>query len=211
MKHKTINLIPGDTRKARGLGLAGAFLNKHKLLRNGLVVVSLPLALTLAQAGYIAMLKLKVVSANDRARLAKIHINQMQSQALQLEKQKSDLLKEEAAKKQALDQLMSTSSGNKKYASILAKMEKLMPRDLWFNELLLTDSEVQIVGAAVNTDLIIQFTEQMDKSGFFKNSIFNSSEKQTVESHVIYNFKVSAEPVWAALEGETASPLPSKS
>lgn len=199
IEKKIINLIPRKARAGDWLRVFAAAVSANKKLRNILLLAGIPVVLTLVQMMALGILDFQAAASDRMVREAKTRLSRAQSQALQMEKQKSDLLKEEAAKRQRLDYLLSSSSGDKKYAEALAAIGGLMPKDLWINEVALTDGQIQITGAAVNSDLIIAFTDKMDKSGFFKNSIFSSSEKQSVESYTIYNFQVAAEPVLAAL------------
>ena len=199
---KTINLIPGAIAKKSAKKGAPGLLGRHKMITTFVVLALIPAALFAKQVYEIGIMEAKLAASKNKVQQTKVSLNQTQSQSLQLEKQKSDLLKELATRTQSLQLLLSTTPGNQNYAGLLEALVGLMPQDVWLGQIVLTDGQIQLTGAALNPELIVQFTTQMDKSGEFKNSALSSSERQALDSRTIYNFKVAAEPIWAALAGK---------
>ena len=200
---KTVNLIPrAIVKKTAGKKSAPGLFGQHKIIVTFFVLALIPAALFAKQMYEISIMEAKLAASKNKVQQTKASLNQTQSQSLQLEKQKSDLLKELATRKQSLDLLLSTTPGNQNYAGLLEALIGFMPQDVWLGQIVLTDGQIQLTGAALNPELIVQFTTQMDKSGSFKNSALGSSERQALGARTVYNFKVSAEPVWASLAGK---------
>jgi len=154
----------------------------------------------------IDVLKWRAEESKLLSQSAKVKLQQAQSQLLQLEKQKSGLVKEESVKKQRLELLLSTSSKERKYSSLLTFIATLVPQELWINQFVISESQIQISGTTLNPQLIIQFMNQLDNSGAFTNSHFASSEKQVIESHTVHNFQITTDPVWDIIQKKNGQP-----
>lgn len=202
MKLKSINLIPKSALTQSLLKQAVIGLRKNKDLRN-LTVISLVISLSIVlRLGLIAGIKHGLAGSKRIMQQTKLKLGQLQSQALELEKEKTDLLKQEQLQKQRLDFLGSSSSENKKYSKLLADISQLAPQDLWINRCVLSEQEIRITGSTLDNQLVTQFMDKLDQSGFLKNSSFVSSEKQVSDSHTIYNFEFTTQPAWKTAAGE---------
>lgn len=124
---------------------------------------------------------------------AKLKLEKLQSEYLELEKIKAELSKEKALKKEKLDQLLLTYSTNKVYPRLLQVVAGLLPQDLWFSDLKLKGNEAQIAGSTPDNQLVTQLMDKLDASGAFRSSRFISCEKQAKGSLVLYNFKIASE------------------
>jgi len=199
---KLINLIPREAPKKAAAGGAPGFLARYKILGNIILLLIGPVAYAVWQAIEINTLQEQLKLTQGKLKGAKTNLNQTQSQSVQMEKEKADLTKELDGRKLRLQQLLSTTPAGKNYAKMLEELVGFMPKDLWLGQAVLGDEQLQLTGSAMSPELIVQLTNQMDKSGAFKGSVFTSSERQLVESRTVYNFKITAEPVWAALGGK---------
>lgn len=197
-KIKQVNLIT-RLEPAKNAA-AGNLFCVNKKTRNIIIICGLAAFITLIQFAAIAMLNLNLKVARSRLQRARAELNRLQSQSLEMEKQKSELSKEESLKKEKLEQLASASSGNRSYAALFEFIAGLAPDDLWIKQFSAGGQEVQISGTALDPQLIIQFMNQLDQSGAFRNSAFSSSEKEVVDAHSVYNFQITTNPVWEALK-----------
>lgn len=203
MKIKQINLIPRDLLKKSPLEQARDLFYKDKKTRNIIIISALIIFITFIQLIAVAILGLNLKVIKFRAQRAKLELNRLQSQALELEKRKNELHKEESLKKEKLEQLLSASSGDKSYSELFEFIAGLAPAELWIKRFFASEQEVEIAGTALDPQLIIQFMNQLDESGAFRNSIFSSSEKEVLDSHAVYNFQISTTPIWEALKSKT--------
>jgi len=199
IKTKQINLISGEFLKKSLFARLCRILARNKKIRNFAILLVALAAFSILQLAALGALKWQVAGTIRRAQEVKVEFSQLQSRSLQLEKQKSELVKEEGIKKQKLEQLLSSAARERKYVDILTLITGLLPPELWINQLVLSDSGIQIMGTTLNPQSILKFMDQLDKSGVFRNSRFISSEKQMLETHVVHNFQVASEPVWSAL------------
>ncbi|MFH0855796.1 MAG: PilN domain-containing protein [Candidatus Omnitrophota bacterium] len=126
----------------------------------------------------------------------KTKFKKLQTRDFQAEKLKSGLIKEEALFKQRLDLLSSTVARSGGYCGLLASIAGLLPQDLWINRLIMNDNEIQVSGSTINSQLIADFMNKLDGCKDFRNTRFVSTEKQVIDSHVIYNFQIVTEPGW---------------
>lgn len=202
IKLKSINLIPENALKRSSLKQGLILYQRNKGLR-WLITISLVIVLAIIiRTVLITMFKKDLAESKQNMQRTKVKLEQEQSRALELEKIKSGLLKQDALQKQRLDFLGSTSSKDKKYSKLLADISNLTPQDLWLNRCVLVENEIHITGSTLDNQLITQFMDKLDRSGFLKNSSFVSSEKQVSDSHTIYNFEFVSQPVWDAAAGE---------
>jgi len=201
-KIKQINLIPREFLKKSLFERARELFYRDKKTRNIILVCAVVIFITLVQFMAVATLSLSLKFNRHRIQSAKLKLNRLQSQALELEKQKGQLSKEESLKKERLQQLLFSSSADKSYSGLFEFIAGLAPQELWIKQFSATDQEVQIAGTTLDPQLIIQFMDQLDESGAFKDSIFSSSEKEIMDSHAVYNFQITTTPVWEALKGK---------
>jgi Tfp pilus assembly protein PilN len=196
IKLRPINLIPREVLKKPLLKqLMGLYRKNSYLFILSLAVLCL-LFFTAVQLLNVATTNMEATAAKQAMQDAKTKLNKLLAQYQQMEKMKTTLLKEEAQKKQGLEMLLSTSSKDKKFSGLLSFLAQLTPDDLWIDHLVLTGDEAQIMGTTLDNQLISQFINKLDNSKIFKNSRFTSSEKQVVESHILYNFQISTDPIW---------------
>lgn len=196
IKLKSINLIPKTALRQSLLKRTVILFHKDKILCN-LSVIGLLISLSIAlRIGLIAGIKQDLARTKQIMQQTKLKLGQLQSESLELEKEKVDLLKQTALQKQRIDFLSSTSSENKKYSKLLADISELAPQDLWINHCVLSEEEIRITGSTLDNQLVTQFMDKLDQSGFLKNSSFVSSEKEVSDSHTIYNFEFTSQPVW---------------
>ena len=151
------------------------------------------------QLSKVVASNLKVTEAKRKMQAAKTKLSQVRSQALDLEKNKNELIKEEALKNQRLEFLLFTSSQETDFANLLTLITTYIPQDLWIDNFGITGSQVEISGTALNPQLITQFINQLNSSGTFNNSHFTSSQKLDIEPQPVHNFKITTEPVWEVL------------
>lgn len=199
MKLKLINLIPEEFLSPPRPGHSAA----AKKNRRPLYFVIIVLAIILL--ALIPILKMRILQDISRDNLSqakglilesKARLENLRDRYLKIEKQKSNLIKEEQAIRQRLELLLSGSSGNRRYSRLILFIGGLLPQELWITRLTLSEAEIQIDGSTLNNQLAAQLVSALDESKKFKNSRFTSSEKQILDAHTIYNFQLSAEPLW---------------
>lgn len=200
MKLKSINLIPKEALKRPLVKQFASLYKKNKVFRRFAIIFAGFIILNFIQALFVGISSWNLSRAKQNMQSAKVKLSQLQSQYLQIEKAKSALAKEEAQKKQRLDLLLSTSSQDRGYSAVLANISSLCPQDLWINNLILSEEEIQINGSTLNNQLITQFINNLDESNAFQDSRFTSSEKQVTDSHTLYNFQVTTQPVWERMQ-----------
>ncbi|OGX45241.1 MAG: hypothetical protein A3G38_00795 [Omnitrophica WOR_2 bacterium RIFCSPLOWO2_12_FULL_51_8] len=196
VKLKAVNLIPREILRKPLLRQFLSLCKRNRWFRYGAFAAAALALLVIIHACAAGLWQINFAAAKNAAQQAKTRLAQLQTQFLELEKQKAGLFKEQAAKQQELDFLSSTMSGEKKYSKLMALISGFVPEDLWVNHFTFSGAEVQIIGSMLNNQLVSQFMENLDKSGVFKNSAFTYSEKQVIENHTIYNFQITTEPIW---------------
>ncbi len=196
VKLKSVNLIPREILKKPLLKQFLSLYKKSRKFRYGFFAVAALVFLFILQFAAVGAQQLNLAVSKNAAQSAKAKLSQLQAQYLELEKQKANLIKEQNARKQEWDFLSSTLSGGKKYSKIMALISSFVPEDMWINHFTFGGTQIQIIGSMLDNQLVTQFMNNLDKSGAFKNSAFTYSEKQVVESHTIYNFQITTEPVW---------------
>lgn len=195
-KLKTVNLIPKEALRKPILKQLKTLYSKNRSLRNFSIIAFILVFFTFIQILSVGRFNSEIAKSKQAMQDAKVKLNKLQSQYLQLEKIKATLLKEESQKKQGLELLLSTSSKDRKFSNLLSFLAELTPQDLWIDHLVLTETEAQIIGITPDNQLIAQFINRLDESKIFKNSRFTSSEKKVIDSHTLYNFQISTEPIW---------------
>lgn len=206
-KLKQVNLIPREALK-EPLHRQLAALFYKKGIGSLLVVLVFSISLfSFFQLSTISRLQDQAAHFKKMTQNSKVKFNQSESQYLELEKTKSDLLKAQESKKEKLDLLLSASSSGRRYSALLAFISNLVPEDLWITHLVLSEAEIQLYGAATDNQLVSQFMSQLDDSHAFRNSHFASSEKQIVGSHTLYNFQMTTEPVWSSSHLQNGNPI----
>ncbi|MFH0935367.1 MAG: pilus assembly protein PilM [Candidatus Omnitrophota bacterium] len=201
-KLRRINLIPGELLKKPLLEAAGEFFNKNKKVRNILIIAGLAFFISAIQMLAVGILTLNLNLYNRRIQQAKVKLNRLQSQALEFEKQRNELAKEESVHKEKLQQLLSTSSSSKSYSELFEFIAGLAPQELWIKQFSVSEEQINIAGLTLNPQLIIQFMNQLDESGAFRDSFFSSTEKEAISNHTVYSFQISTTPIWDALKGQ---------
>lgn len=202
-KLKRINLIPRELLKKTPLEAAGEFFNRNKKLRNIFIISGLFAFISATQMVAIGILTLNLNLYNRKIQQAKVKLNRLQSQALEFEKQRNELAREEGVNKEKLQQLLSTSSSSQSYSELFEFIAGLAPQELWIKQFSVSEEQINIAGLTMNPQLIIQFMSQLDESGAFKDSFFSSTEKETISNHTVYSFQISATPIWGALKGRS--------
>ena len=193
VKPKQINLLPREIskkiprEKRRGINV----LLVLAVFGCGAVVYS-----TSRQMLQMGSLKLRVNDAKRQMYQAKLKLGELQSQLLDIEKEKSVSAKQEDILKKRFESLQSAIAKEQKTSQLLAYVAALVPDDLWITRISLQDSEVQIAGTTYDPELITLFMNALNKSSHFRNSRFTSSEKQMLETQAVQNFTMIAEPVW---------------
>lgn len=198
IKLKSINLIPKEALKKPLLRQLKSLYRKHKVLRNISIIALIFITFNLIQAFIVGMFSLNLLTAKKNMQQAKVKLNQSQSQYIQVEKLKSTLSKEESRRKEKLDSLLSTSSGQRRFSELLKTIPELTTQELWINRLVFREDEIQFIGSSLDNQMITQFIDRLNESKSFRNSRFTSSEKKIVESHTLYNFQITAEPLWTS-------------
>ena len=199
VKLKQVNLIPQEVLKKPFHRQLKILFRKEGSNLRLFIILALSISLfSLSQLSTASRLERNATQFKQMVQGAKIKLNQAESQYLELEKTKSDLSKVEAIKKEKLDLFLLASSGDRRYSRLLAFISNLIPEELWITHLVLNDAEIQIYGSTTNNQLISEFMGKLDDSHVFRNSHFASSEKQVVESHTLYNFQMTTEPIWSS-------------
>ena len=199
---RRINLIPRELLKKSLLEIAGEFFSRNKKLRNIFIIIGIVVFFSIIQMLAVGILTLNLKLYNRRIQQAKVKLNRLQSQSLEFEKQRNELVKEENVNKERLQQLLSTSSSSKSYAELFEFIAGLAPRELWIKQFAVGEDEISIAGLTLNPQLIIQFMNQLDESGAFRDSFFSSTEKEVISNHTVYSFQISTTPIWDALKGQ---------
>ena len=193
MKPKQINLLPKEISKK-------APRDKKRSI-NILVFVALfgcgaLVYFTSKQLLALGVVKLRASDAKKQMYQAKLKLGELQSQLLDLEKEKSVGIKQEEILKKRYESLQTAIAKDKKTSQMLAYIAALVPDDLWITKLSVADEEVQIAGTTYDPELITQFMNALNQSSHFTNSRFTSSEKQMLEQQPVQNFTMVAEPEW---------------
>lgn len=197
MRLKEVNLIPREMVRGSLLKQAGRIWRRNRKLRRivltalaGFVLVNLlPLIM-------IGSSRQDAITARKEVDDIKLEFQRLQMKNFELEKERSELFKDEVVYKQQLDFFSTVSSEGKEYAHLLKLLGELAPYDLWISRFVLKDSDIQISGSTLDSQLITRFMNGLDASGSFKNSHFISSEKQVFESHTLFNFQIGAKAGW---------------
>ncbi len=198
VKSRPINLLPKDTSGKFFARQIRKFYGKNYLLKIATFIIFVFAAMTVSQVAAISVYKYRLKAVKGDLQKAKVRLKQLQSEGLIYQKAKAGLLKEESIKKQRLDFLLSTTSEEKSYSGLLVQIARLLPKEVWVSHIIMSDTEVELAGSTLNNQTITQLMNKMDSTDFFTHTRFNSSEKQVIDSHTIYNFELTTEPVWAA-------------
>lgn len=204
-KLKQINLIPREALNKPLLRQLKSLYRKHKALRNLSIIALIFITFNLIQAFIIGMFSLNLLTAKKNMQQAKVKLNQLQSQYIQVEKLKSTLSKEESRRKGKLDSLLSTASGERRFSELLRLIPELTTQELWINRLVLRQDELNLLGSSLDNQMLTQFIDRLNESKSLRNSRFASSEKQVMDSHTLYNFQITAEPAWTLTENKWTS------
>ncbi|MBU1121499.1 MAG: PilN domain-containing protein [Candidatus Omnitrophota bacterium] len=195
-KLKQVNLIPKEVLRKPFLRRLFLIYKKNTYLRNFSVFFLIVAAASITLLSIKFSLKEDLEKTVYAAKEAKLKLARFQSQLLRIEKIKLELIREDSSQNQELELLFSTKAMSRKYFELLTVMAELVPQDLWINRCSLFEDKIQISGSTLDNQLITQFMDKLDDSGFFNNSRFTSSEKQERDSHIIYNFQIYTDPLW---------------
>lgn len=197
MRLKQVNLIPREMVRGSILKQAGrAWRRNKKLRRIVLIVLAGFIMVNLLPLIMVGSSRKDAITAKKEVDNIKLEFQKLQTKNFELEKERSELLKDETAYRQQLDFLSTVSSEGKNYSHILKLLGELAPQDLWISRFVLKDSDIQISGSTLDSQLITRFMNELDTSGSFKDSYFISSEKQVFESHTLFNFQIGAKAGW---------------
>ncbi len=195
IKLKNVNLIPKEALRREPFFKKLSFKRYRNFLYGSIVVLFL-ITVTAKQAVTISLLKWNVAKSKKGLQEAKLKLNQLQTQHVQLGKIKDQLLREASQKKERLDLLGFDALKERSYSRFMATITELVPQDLWINELVFQEEAFEIGGSALDNQLITQFMNKLDESRIFRNSRFTSFEKKVTQEHTLYRFQITTEPLW---------------
>ena len=189
---KSVNLIPKEILERDSF-----FKRFGKGRRIYAVVLVLSVVIvSSAQEITVGLLKRDLTKSKKGIQEAKIKLNQLQSQSVQLQKTKDRLIQESLQREGRLELLGYNALSMRSYSTFLSLIAELVPQDMWINDMIFHEEEFEINGSALDNQLITQFMNQLDESKVFKNSRFTSFEKKVTDDHTLYRFQVTTEPLW---------------
>lgn len=190
---KRFNLIPKQGRKAQAAP-SGAGARKGPKVNILLVIALLAAVLIAAPNALNRRSGGKLEGAKTRLEEAKKELGRRQSQRVQIAKDYDLLVKKKLAAEEKLQYLKDAETGKPaELSQALVYMPTLIPDEIWINKLTVEGQRVVINGSTLDNQAVSRFMENLNRSGRFKGSSFNFTQKGELGDATLYNFEIAAQ------------------
>ena len=132
----------------------------------------------------------QAASAAKKVKDVNAQSGRLQSQQLGLAQREGELSTQKNLLETKLDFLHKSIRKSKEFSVVLARTASLVPEEIWVNKLSYKDKRLIIAGSSSNTQMILDFIENLKASDDFSDVTFGYSQKEP--NAEIYNFEVSA-------------------
>lgn len=194
---KRLNLIPRQGKKSQPtLGGKSSFLRSPGFRIIFIALIFLAIGIS-AQFLFVQQYKWRLNNAKNQLQAAKVQLSRLQTEQLNLSKERQDLLKKKSLADARLEYLNSSKTDKpKELSEALVYLPSFMPDEIWINKLSVDREQMVINGSTLNNQAVSNLIENLNKSKKFRDSSFNFTQKSTVGDMTLYNFEIITHPVF---------------
>lgn len=189
---RRLNLIPkaGAGQPLRFAGTGKPFFRRPGL--NVVLIAAVFLAiLILSQHILGRQYKWRLAKAKNQLEAAKVQLSRLQTQQLNLSKDREALSKKKSLVDAKLEYLkLAERDKPGELSQALVYLPTLIPDEIWINKLSVGRDGVVINGSTLNNQAISKFMDTLNGSDKFKGSNFNFTKKSEVGDTTLYNFEI---------------------
>lgn len=192
---KRLNLIP-KTKKSQAELTSGSFLRSPSFKVIIVIFIFLVIGIT-PQFLLTQQAKWQLNRAKNQLQADKVQLSRLQTEQLNLAKERQELLKKKAQVDARLEYLKSAVGNKPKEVSeALVYLPTLMPDEIWINKLSVNQDQMVINGSTLNNQAISNLMDNLNKSKKFRESSFNFTQKSAIGEMTLYNFEIVTHPVY---------------
>lgn len=188
---KRLNLIPKQGKKAQPL-LSGSGSPLRRPRLKAILIISIFLAIgLLSQFLFVQRYKWQLQRAKNQLQVVKVNLSRLQTEELNLSKERQDLLKKKSLAEAKLGYLKGSRTDKvKEVSEALIYFPSFMPDEIWINKLSVNEERMLINGSTLNNQAISNLTDVLNKSKKFTDSRFNFTQKSAIGEMTLYNFEI---------------------
>lgn len=193
---KRLNLIPKQVKKDQ-LGLTGSPLLRSSSFKVILIIVIFFAIGVLMQFLLTKQYKWQLDKTKNQLQAAKVNLSRLQTEQLNLAKEREALLKKKSLVDARLEYLKSSKMDKpKELSEALVYLPSFMPDEIWINKLSVDRERMVINGSTLNNQAVSNLMDSLNKSKKFKDSSFNFTQKSIIGDMTLYNFEIITRPVY---------------
>ncbi len=187
---KRINLIPQEAKKITPSKWLKFYLLKTRSRRAIAISVIAFLLFNLWQS--TSLLRYKFAIGQAKRNIAKLQAKLTQSQGLynQIKTQRQEVDKETKRLEEKFKILQQAQTERPDFAKVMTRLSALVPQDLWVNKIKLSEDLLTLSGTTFDNMIVSKFMAELDRSGYFKDTSFNYTQKAKVDDKPVINFEV---------------------
>lgn len=139
----------------------------------------------------------RLSSAKRQLQAVKVQLSRLQTEQLNLAKERQDLLKKKSSVDAKLEYLKGSKVDKpKELSEALVYFPSFMPDEIWINKLSVNHEQMVINGSTINNQAVSNLMDNLNKSKRFRDSNFNFTQKCTIGDMTLYNFEIITHPVY---------------
>lgn len=187
---KRINLIPDEAKKSALGRRLKDFVFKSAFSRVAASVVIFFMLIVFWRAGLIIRYKVLIAGGKNSIKALQAKLVDAQAEYADLRRQRQGVEKETGSIAGKLNMLKAIRAQDIAWASILERLSRLLPDNLWVNKVVLNNDSVTIVGATFDNSIVSKFMSGLDDSGYFKDTGFTYTKKTEMGDRPVIDFEV---------------------
>lgn len=187
---KKINLIPPE---ARGV-------SAKNWLRIQLLARRLPVIITLVVLFFVlgslwqitAHYRYKWMLSNAKKTFSQTQarLSSLNAEAARIQEEKDQAIKDVSRLESKCLLLEEAKKGGIKWTPVLIRLSRLVPEQIWINEISLNKDLISLRGTTFDNSLISRFMVALENEGYFKDTSFNYTQKAKLDDTGVINFEV---------------------
>ena len=182
-----VNLLSPEKKEVGGGVEAGAFPDESKESKLNIPAIAAAVIITLSAVGYLYFSQAAEISSKQEIlaerRARKAELDKVLETLAQLEKTKKNLDKKIDVIEKLKSQQMTT-------VRMMDELSKALPESVWLTKLNFGKGTLTLSGKAFTNNLIADFMNNLDSSGYFVNIRLRSSKRVRAASIEVFDFSI---------------------
>lgn len=176
---KRINLIPLSARKASAQGWFPKYILRSKTITGMLLLVFLLAAVLISNFWAMSRYKSKIALLKSKIKQVELDLENSKEIQARIKKDTDEASERNKYVQKRLSFLEGARKEAVEWSEVLLVLTKLTPANLWLGKISLKKDMIALNGTTVSNDNVSDFMLKLDQSGYFKETNFNFTQKNT--------------------------------